>query len=212
MTDGPVAGIVLAAGRSTRLGRPKQLLDLGGRPLLRRTLDNALASSLDQVLLVLGHRADEIAAALGDHPARAIVNPEYAEGQATSVVAGVAALPSDIVGAMLLLGDQPGITPEIIDALLAAWRATPGPIAAPVYGGTIGNPILFRRDLFPDLLRLTGDRGARAIVRARSDDVLRVPVPKESPPPDVDTEEDYAALLASWNARASRTSMHGGGG
>jgi molybdenum cofactor cytidylyltransferase len=197
---GPVAGIVLAAGGSTRLGRPKQLLDLGGRPLLRRTLDRALASSLDPVLVVLGHRAAEIASALGDHEARIVVNPGYAAGQATSVVAGIAALPANVAAAMLLLGDQPGVTPGVIDAVTAAWRADPAPLAAPVYGGSLGNPILFRRDLFPDLLRLTGDQGARAIVRARADVVLRVPVPLNAPPPDVDTEGDYAALLASWDA------------
>ncbi len=204
MTGEPVAGIILAAGRSSRLGRPKQLLDLGGKPLLRRTLDNALASSLDPVLLVLGHLADEVATALGDHPARVVVNPRFAEGQASSVVAGVAALPDDAAAAMLLLGDQPGICPGIIDAVLAAWRANPVPIAAPVYGETTGNPVLFRRDLFPDLLRLAGDRGARSLVRARAADVLRVPVPLDAPPPDVDTDADYAALLASWDAGARR--------
>lgn len=204
MNDGPVAGVILAAGSSTRLGRPKQLLDLGGQPLLRRTLDNALASSLDRVLLVLGCRADEIATALGDHAAGIVLNPRYEDGQATSVVAGIAALPGDVAAAMLLLGDQPGVSPDVIDAVLAAWRADPSAIAAPGYGGTIGNPILFRRDLFPDLLRLTGDQGARAIVRARSSEVLSVPVAPHSPPPDVDTEEDYAALLASWDAREAR--------
>jgi molybdenum cofactor cytidylyltransferase len=200
VTAGPVAGVVLAAGRSRRLGRPKQLLDLGGKPLLRRTLDNALASSLDRVVVVLGHDADAVAAALGDQPAAVVVNPAYADGQATSVAAGVGALGADTAAALLLLGDQPGVTPAVIDAVLAAWRADPRPIAVPLYGGTPGNPVLFRRDLFPDLLRLAGDEGARSIVRSRAGEALRVAVPLAAPPPDVDTDDDYRRLLAAWRS------------
>jgi molybdenum cofactor cytidylyltransferase len=195
MNRGPVAGIILAAGRSSRLGRPKQLLDLGGKPLLRATLDNALASSLDRVFLVLGHEAVAISRALGLHPATVVVNDHFADGQASSVVAGVNALPDQTAAAMLLLGDQPGVTPAIIDGVVAAWRAADAQIAAPVYGGTLGNPVLFRRDLFPELLRLAGDEGARRLVREHSPDVLRVPIDLSDPPPDIDTEADYQRLI-----------------
>lgn len=206
MSEGRVAGVLLAAGRSARLGRPKQLLDLGGRPLLRRTLDQALASLLDPVIVVLGHEAAAILMALGDHSALVVVNERFADGQATSLAAGIAALPDGLDAAMVLLGDQPGVGPDVIDAVVAAWRESRPPIAMPEYGGTLGNPVLFRSDLFPALLALRGDEGARSLVRARQPEVLMVPVPYPSPPPDVDTDADYSALQSWWaNRRPPRT-------
>ena len=199
-----IAGVLIAAGGSSRLGRPKQLLPLGGRPLLAHTLGNALASGLDEVVLVLGHEAAAVRraldASLGPTRARIVVNPRYAEGQATSVVAGLDAVAADAVAVLFLLGDQPTVAPETIDALLAAFRTHSAPIVAPTYGGTIGNPVLFSRDLFPDLRGLTGDEGARGVVRHRPGDVHRVETGLPSPPPDVDTDEDYRALLDAWDA------------
>lgn len=197
-----IAGVLLAAGASRRLGRPKQLLPLGGRPLLAHALGNALASGLDEVVVVLGHEADAIRTALAPDLAaprsRVVVNPRYAEGQATSVAAGVVALPPETEAALFLLGDQPGVRPETIDAVLAAFRAEPAPIVAPTYGGRIGNPVLFRRDLFSALTGLTGDEGARRLLRARPGDVRRVETGLPAPPPDVDTDDDYRALAAAW--------------
>lgn len=210
-----IAGIILAAGRSARLGRPKQLLPVHGEPLLRHTVRRALASSLDTVLVVVGHEANAVRAAICDLPVRIVDNPDAAQGQSTSVIAGLAALnapldpgaramqasplQADIEAVMFLLGDQPGVEPEVIDALISAWREHGAPVVAPRYQDGIGNPILFDRAVFPDLLTLRGDTGARSIVRVRQQagDLLQVPVDRPAPP-DVDTEEDYAALLVSY--------------
>ena len=194
-----IAGIILAAGRSSRLGRPKQLLPLAGRPLLSHTLAHAAASQLDDVILVLGHDAEAIAAAVGEHGQRTVINPDYAAGQSTSVRAGLAALASKTEAVLFLLGDQPAVTAEIIDTIVAAYRGTPAPILVPVYGSERGNPVLFDRALFPELATVGGDEGARAIVRAHAADIRLVPVPGDQSPRDVDTEEDYQRLLAAWS-------------
>lgn len=191
-----ISGVVLAAGGSSRLGRPKQLLPLNGRPLLDHVLGNAAASTLDEVVLVLGHQAATIAVAVADRGQRVVVNPAYAAGQSGSMRAGLAALDARSDAVLFLLGDQPGIGSPIIDAVLAAYRSSAAPLVVPTYGGEWGNPVLFDRSLFPELARIGGDEGARRVVRAHQAEALRVPVGDSPPPPDIDTEEDYAALLA----------------
>jgi molybdenum cofactor cytidylyltransferase len=193
-----IAGIVLAAGRSSRLGRPKQLLPLGGEPLIRHTLRQVLASSLDEVILVIGHKADEVRVAVAGLPVECVINTDAAAGQSTSVRAGLAALSPDAESAVFVLGDQPGVDPNVIDALVAAWRATGFPVVAPRYEDRIGNPVLFDRRVFPELALLEGDAGARPVVRAyqATGELQLVPVDGAAPP-DVDTEADYAALIAT---------------
>lgn len=208
-----IAGVLLAAGGSSRLGRPKQLLPLAGRPLIAHALGSALASGLDQVVVVLGHEAATIRAALDDSLGRTraniVVNARYAEGQATSVVAGLAALRTDAEAALFLLGDQPGVSTAMIDALLAAFLADRAPVFAPTYGGTIGNPVLFSRDLFPELLRLTGDEGARGVVRRHLGETQLVEMGMAEPPQDIDTEADYQALRAAWDAAGHPSGIEG---
>ncbi|MCC7021403.1 MAG: nucleotidyltransferase family protein [Thermomicrobiales bacterium] len=196
-----IVGIVLAAGSSSRLGRPKQLLPLAGEPLIRQTLRRILASSLDDLVVVVGHEAEAIAATLRDFPVRIVYNPDAAQGQSTSVLAGLGALPAGAEAALFLLGDQPGIDPAVIDALIAAWRESRAPIVAPRYTGGIGNPVLFDRRVFPELMSLQGDAGARPAVRAHREagDLLLVPIAAPAPP-DVDTEADYAALLTTFTS------------
>ncbi len=154
-----IAGIVLAAGRSSRLGRPKQLLPVHGEPLIRHTLRRVLASSLDQVILVVGHEADEVRDAVADLPVECVFNPDAAAGQSTSVRAGLAALSPEVEAAVFILGDQPGIDPNVIDALIAAWRASGSPVVVPRYEDRMGNPVLFDRRVFPELAALEGDTG-----------------------------------------------------
>lgn len=195
-----IAGIVLAAGRSSRLGRPKQLLPVQGEPLLRFTLQRILTTSLDVVYVVLGHRAQEISGFISDLPVQIVENPDAEKGQSTSVLAGLrAVLPTDPDAVMMLLGDQPLVDPEVVNRLIARWQETRTGVVAPRYAGGPGrNPILFDRVVLPELMTLTGDIGARAIVRAhqKRGDISLVEV-DSSAPRDVDTEDDYAELLAS---------------
>jgi molybdenum cofactor cytidylyltransferase len=194
-----IAGIVLAAGRSSRLGRPKQLLPLQGEPLLRFTLQRILATSLDEVHVVLGHYADEISRSIADLPVHIIHNPNADQGQSTSVLAGLdAVLPAEPEAVMVLLGDQPQVNPTVVNTLLSRWQETHAGVVAPRYSDGMGNPILFDRGVLPEFTSLSGDTGARAIVRAHQErgDISLVDV--DSPAPrDVDTEADYETLLAS---------------
>ena len=194
-----ISGVILAAGRSSRLGRPKQLLPLAGQPLLAHTVRHAVASELDEVVLVLGHEALRIADAVGEWGQRLVINPNFASGQSSSLKVGLGALDPTTEAVLFLLGDQPQVTTETIDALLRAFRETGGPIVAAEYGGQLGNPVLFGRELFSDLARLSGDEGARVLLRSQAAKVVRVPVANGEPPRDIDTEADYAAVLASWD-------------
>jgi molybdenum cofactor cytidylyltransferase len=195
-----IAGIVLAAGRSSRLGRPKQLLPLKGEPLLRFTLQRILSTSLDVVYVVLGHHADDITPFIEDLPVRIVYNPHAGQGQSTSVLAGLNAVaPAEPDAVMMLLGDQPQIDPEVVNRLISRWQETRTGVVAPRYAGGPGrNPIIFDRVVLPELMTLTGDIGARDIVRAHQarGDISLVEVNAPAPR-DVDTEADYVSVLAS---------------
>jgi molybdenum cofactor cytidylyltransferase len=186
-----ISGVVLAAGTSSRLGRPKQLLDLGGRLVLQRVLDAALASSLDEVVVVLGHAAEEVRAALSiAERVRIAMNPDYREGQATSLRAGLRALNHDSEAAVILLGDQPGIRPDAIDAVIDTWRSGAGPIVQASYLGRPAHPTLLAREVWTELEGLTGDEGARTFITAHRGQRTLTEV-GHAPPEDIDTEEDY---------------------
>jgi molybdenum cofactor cytidylyltransferase len=211
-----IAGIVLAAGRSSRLGRPKQLLPVDGEPLIRQTLRHVLASSLDQVILVVGHEADEVRNAVAGLPVICVFNPDAAAGQSTSVRSGIAAVRPEVEAAVFILGDQPGLDPNVIDALIGAWRESRPPVVAPLYADRMGNPVLFDRRVFPELVLLEGDAGARPVVRAyqESGELQLVPIAGAAPP-DVDTEADYEALITEMSTEPKRVTprpIHGARG
>src|SRR5438552_2545192 len=166
MSTNYVAGLILAAGAATRMGRPKQLLDWDGRPLVRAAAETALAARLGPVLAVVGSAQAEVVAALAGLPLQIVPNPDYADGQSTSLRAGIAALPPGVEAVVVLLGDQPFVTAAMVERLVAEWRASASPIVAPVYAGQRGNPVLFARAVFPELLAIQGDRGARVVLAA----------------------------------------------
>ncbi|HJZ47478.1 MAG TPA: nucleotidyltransferase family protein [Roseiflexaceae bacterium] len=190
-----VSGLILAAGASSRMGRPKQLLDWGGRPLVHAAAETALAAGLDPVLVVVGGAATEVEGALAGLPLRIVANPDYAAGQSTSLRAGVAALGPTAEAAVVLLGDQPLVTAAIVEQIIAEWHASGAPIVAPVYAGQRGNPVLFARAVFPELLAIQGDQGARAVLAADRARVRLVAFDDPRPLADVDTLEDYERLL-----------------
>lgn len=196
-----LSGVLLAAGSARRLGRPKQLLPLAGRPLLQHALDAAAASQLDEIVVVLGHAAAEVRAALALPSGRAVSLIDVgdgAAGQGASLVAGLRAAHPRADAAAVLLGDQPGVTAALIDAVAAAFRAAGRPVARPVYVDaagrrTPGHPVFLARRIWGELADERGDRGARAWIAAHSDAVHELPI--EGPPPvDVDVWEDYLRL------------------
>jgi molybdenum cofactor cytidylyltransferase len=192
-----IAGVILAAGASSRMGRPKQLLDWGGMPLVRAAALNALGAGLAPVLVVTGGAQEAVEGALANLPVQLVHNASYAEGQSTSLRAGIAALGAEPDAALVLLGDQPFVTREIIQQLVAAYRAKPVPdahIVAPRYRGVRGNPVLFGRSVFPDLLTVAGDQGARTILAARAAEIRLVDIDDERPLADIDTPEEYERL------------------
>lgn len=191
-----VAGIVLGAGSSRRLGRPKQTLPLGGTTLLGRVVADAEASSLDPVVLVLGGAAGDALAAAAPSRARVALNDAYGSGCASSLLAGLdAAGPAGAI--VLILGDMPGVGPEVIDALRAAWEAERPWAALTEWRGVPGHPLAFSAQAFPALRALHGDKAVWKLLDAHPERFLRVPVDRELPR-DVDTWEDYEAVLASF--------------
>ncbi|HTI33769.1 MAG TPA: nucleotidyltransferase family protein [Miltoncostaea sp.] len=187
-----VVGIVLGAGGSRRLGRPKQTLPLGGTTLLGQVLSEAEASRLDDVVLVLGGAAVAARAAVAPGRARVVVNDAYGEGCASSLLAGLdAAGEADAV--VLVLGDMPGAGPGAIDAVRDAWEARRPWAAVADWQGTPGHPMAFAAEAFPDLRALHGDKAVWKLRDAHPERFLAVPV--DGPiPRDVDTWEDYEAV------------------
>jgi len=188
-----IAGIVLAAGLSRRMGRPKLLLDWGGKSVIRRVVEQVQAGGVDEVIVVLGHEAAAIRKALSGLPVRFAENSEPEAGQASSIACGVSALAPGAEAALMVLGDQPALPVEVIPRLLQIFKQTGKSIAAPMYRGVQGNPVLFAASVFPELLSLTGDRGARSVVE--KDPARVAAVPFDLPmPADLDMPEDYGRL------------------
>ena len=186
-----IAVIVLAAGRSTRMGpRNKLMEDVGGEPMLRRVVKAALASRACPVLVVTGHQQAEVAAALDGLDVRFTHNPRFAEGLASSLIAGLDALPGGLDGAVVALGDMPGVAPAHFDKLISAFAPEEGrAICVATHAGKRGNPVLLAASLFPELRALRGDSGARQILGAHQEMLAEVEMGSDAVLVDVDTPE-----------------------
>lgn len=190
-----VSGLVLAAGASTRLGQPKQLLPFGSTTLLGAVVSGVTAAAaLDEVVVVIGGAAGEVRRRVDFGGARVVENPEFADGCASSYRTGIAALDARAEAVAVLLGDQPGVDREVIDTLVGEWRRTRDRIMLASYRGREGHPLLFARALFAELVALRGDKAAWKIVDAHRDWIRPVPVDRPHPR-DVNTRQEYAALL-----------------
>lgn len=195
----PTAGIILAAGSSTRMGRPKQLLRIGNDLLLSRVLKVAIASDLDNITLVLGHRANTIIAALEDektHPKVTIlVNDNYRGGMSTSLQTGLAAVRESFSSIMVLLGDQPFVDTATVNLLLRRFRRANRGICVPVYEGRRGLPVCFDQQFYDSIMKISGDKGAREIIRNHPEHVLQVTIGNPDCFQDIDDEKDLQAGL-----------------
>jgi molybdenum cofactor cytidylyltransferase len=196
--SGPVAGIVLAAGASTRLGRNKLLVQVEGETLLRRTVRRALAV-LDPVVVVLGHDAVRVREELAGLPCRDVVNEEFARGLNTSVRTGVAALPGHAPAAVVLLADMPFVTTAMIDALVGRYRTSHASLVISDYEGVTAPPLLYDRSLFAELHMLEGDGGGNQVVRRHRQDAAVLSWPASALvdldlPADLDRLEGLLAI------------------
>ena len=190
-----ISGLILAAGTSSRMGQPKQLLPFRGTILLDWVMAQAeSASALNEVIVVLGRAADEIQPRLRSTRAKVIVNPVFTEGCSGSYKAGMATIDPRAEAVMVLLGDQPGVESAVIDQVAEDWRTKAGTIALTSYRGRRGHPMVFARELFDQLRQLSGDKAAWKILDAHPDWVRDVAV-DHAFPDDVDTRQDYEALL-----------------
>lgn len=192
----PVAGVVLAAGRSTRMGERNKLLQpVRGEPLVRHAVKAAIAGGLVPVSVVTGHQSEEVEAALAGLPVRFVHNAAFADGLAGSLKTGIAALPKEVAGAVVMLGDMPNVTGEIIDRLRRAFDAEPDRLAVvPTVLGQRGNPVLLARALFPRIAGLSGDEGARRLLASAGEAVEEIAIDDPAVAIDVDTPEALAAL------------------
>ncbi len=192
-----IAAIVLAAGRSTRAGEVNKLLaPIEGVPMVACTVSRVRDSRASSIIVITGHEADRVGAALAGAGAQFTHNPDFAEGMATSIAAGIKALNDDVDGVLICLGDMPALAAADVDRLIDAFVGDPDPgIYVPVAGGRRGNPVLFAAKFFPDLLALSGDAGARAVIAAHGDDVAEVAMTGAGTLVDLDTVEEIADFV-----------------
>ena len=186
-----VAAIVLAAGESRRFGQPKQLLPVGDKTMIQYVVDIALDSPLDQVVVVLGCRAAEIGASIAGRPVQVVVNQEWKSGLSSSVRAGLSAVKPEVSAALFVLADQPGVTAEVIAKLVERYRETRAPLVVPTHCGRQGNPVLFDRSLFAELMEVRGDQGGRRLIAEHENELEEIEVRTEAIFADIDTVDDY---------------------
>jgi molybdenum cofactor cytidylyltransferase len=196
------------------MGTAKQLLRLGDRPLLEHVLDNVRASSVAEIVLVLGFEAEAIQREIKLHDARLIVNSQYRQGMGTSLKSGLAALDPEAEGALVVLADQPLLRPGTLDRLIAEHQAGKAQIVIPTYRGFRGNPVLLDRSIFPELMGLDGDIGCRAVFGDHIDGIVKLPVDDVGILLDVDEHSDLEALATrdgGWQERALLETAECGG-
>jgi molybdenum cofactor cytidylyltransferase len=211
------AAIILAAGSSSRMGggRHKLLLPLDGRPVLAHVIDAALASQARPIIIVLGHEADKVRTLITSFTSHSdiiiVENDKYLQGMSTSMYIGLQTLISNgykkgeasfvVDSVLMMLGDQPMITSQVIDTLIFAYRATGKHIVAPLYGGKRGNPVLFDMSLFPELLEVTGDEGGRTVLERHPQELELVEMSDALANYDLDTWEAYQQVLETWERK-----------
>ncbi len=193
-----IAGLILAAGESTRMGQDKALLTYRGRTFLESALVNLRAAGVERVAVVLGQHAEEIRHAVKLEGAQVVVNPDYRRGQTSSLQAGLKALRGPALEAVVLyLVDHPGVSPETVRKLLATFRRSNAPVVIPTFQNQRGHPVLIARPLFKELLSLRPQEGANAVVRKYREATIFVEVDDPGILLDVDDPETYRRLRAS---------------
>jgi molybdenum cofactor cytidylyltransferase len=201
--DHHIAAVVLAAGRSTRMGGSNKLVaEIGGKPLVRIAAEQALASKAAPVIVVTGHQRERVEAALAGLPLHLVHNPDFAQGLGTSLKTGIAAVPAEADGAIVCLGDMPQVDATLIDRLIAAFDPEKGALAVmPTIDGRRGNPVLWSKRFFPELMAIEGDVGARHLITRYGEAVVEVPVTETAALVDIDTPEALSGVKATIEGR-----------
>jgi molybdenum cofactor cytidylyltransferase len=192
-----IAGLILAAGESSRMGTPKATLTYRGQTFLERIVQTLREGGLERIVVVLGHRAEEIQQHVKMPAAQVVINPAYQSGQTSSLQAGLRSLAGDDLEAVLLgLVDHPAVSAETVRKILAAFRERGAPVVIPTYKGRRGHPVLMGRQLFEELLGLSSDAGADSVVRRYRPATQFVEVEDEGIVIDVDDPEGYRRLIS----------------
>jgi molybdenum cofactor cytidylyltransferase len=189
-----ISAIILAAGGSSRMGRPKQLLPLGASTVLAKTIETVRSAAVDELVLVLGAHAEAIRQQLPPEGLKVVMNPAYQQGMATSLCAGLAAVDEQSDAALIVLGDQPFIRPQTFNQIITEYRRARAQIIIPTCQGNRGNPVLLDRALFPEVMALEGDIGCRAIFPNHLEEIVKVEVEDAGILQDLDRPEDYDRL------------------
>lgn len=194
-----IAGVVLAAGPSSRFGvdPPKQLQRLAGEPLVRRAVRRALASRLSGIVVVVGFRAAAVRASLRDLAVTVVENPDFATGLSSSVKAGLAAVDPAAAAAMFVPIDQPRLSTGLIDDLVGRYLETGGPIVVPSHAGVRGAPVIFDRRLFGELAQIEGDSGGRQLFARHRDEIVELVLANDQALQDIDSQDDWQRLGAA---------------
>lgn len=190
-----ISAILLAAGESKRMGRLKPGLPLGNSTILEQSIDNLVHSRIDELIVVLGYRAQELMEKVAGRQVKTVINPDYEQGMSTSVIAGLHMVDDKAQAVLFALADQPFIDSKIVDKLIDGFSRHSKGIVVPAYRGRRGHPVIFAVRYREELLRLRGDVGGRQIIKEHTDDVLEIPVDSESINVDIDTMSDYGAYL-----------------
>jgi molybdenum cofactor cytidylyltransferase len=195
MRDDRVAGVLLAAGLSSRMGHNKLFVELGGKTLLRRAAETAAAAGLDPILVVLGHERERAQAELAGFPCTQVFNGDYALGINTSLKAGIAALPGEVAAAVVMLADMPFVSVEMVRELVARWRKAQTPLAVSLYGEVVAPPTLYGKALFPELRALEGEGCGKRVVKRHRAEALELAWPA-SALTDLDVPDDVVQVRA----------------
>ena len=190
-----ISAIVLAAGESKRMGQPKQLLPFGGGTILGQVIENLLQSQAEEITVVLGYEAEKIIPQIAREHVKIVVNPDFEQGMSSSIKCGLSQSSEAADGVMIVLGDQPLIERETIDLLVERHRQSERGIVLPVYKGVRGHPVIFKVKYKDELMRLSGDVGAKQIIVQHPSDVLEVKVDCAGVAVSIDTESDYQLLI-----------------
>ena len=190
-----VAGLVMAAGRSSRMGANKLLMDDNGKPIIARVVEHALAADLAEIVVVAGHQETDVRAALAGQNVRIVPCPEYADGMSASLRCGLKALTADTDAALILLGDMPRVGTGLLRRMIAAFNPTEGrAIIVPAFRGKRGNPVLWDRRFFAEMMELHGDVGARHLIGEHAELVTEIEAENAAIFLDIDTPEAYRGL------------------